>query len=71
MKTSRLFIPALEPLYRAFAPVTEPLIRLVAGGALAIDGFPMLFGDKAAAAKCGESGGFENGLFWSYIVGAV
>ena len=67
----RLFIPALAPLYRAFAPVTEPLIRLVAGGALAIHGFPILFGDKAAAAKFLESVGFENGLFWSYIVGTV
>jgi putative oxidoreductase len=71
MQQSRLFIPALGPLYRAFAPATEPLIRLVAGGSLAIHGFPILFGNKAAAAKFLESVGFADGLFWSYIVGTV
>ena len=67
----RLLIPALDPLYRTFAPMTEPLIRAVAGGSLAIHGFPILFGNKAAAAKFLESVGFEDGLFWSYIVGTV
>jgi len=67
----RLIIPALGSLYRAFAPITEPLIRVVAGGSLAIHGYPILFGDKAAAAKFLESVGFQDGLFWSYVVGAV
>ncbi len=67
----RLLIPALGVLYRTVAPVTEPLIRLVAGGSLAIHGFPILFGNKAAAAKFLESVGFHDGLFWSYIVGTV
>jgi putative oxidoreductase len=71
MQQPRLFIPVLGILYRTFAPVTEPLIRVVAGGSLAIHGFPILFGDKAIAAKFLESVGFHDGLFWSYIVGGV
>jgi putative oxidoreductase len=71
MQQPRLFIPALGVLYRTFAPITEPLIRVVAGGSLAIHGFPILFGDKAIAAKFLESVGFHDGLFWSYIVGGV
>jgi putative oxidoreductase len=71
MQAPRLFIPALGALYRTFAPVTEPLIRVVAGGSLAIHGFPILFGNKVAAAKFLESVGFHDGLFWSYIVGGV
>lgn len=67
----RLMIPALGPLYRAVAPLTEPLIRVVAGGSLAIHGYPILFGNKAAAAKFLESVGFEDGLFWATIVGTV
>jgi putative oxidoreductase len=71
MQAPRLFIPALGALYRTFAPITEPLIRVVAGGSLAIHGFPILFGNKVAAAKFLESVGFHDGLFWSYIVGGV
>jgi putative oxidoreductase len=71
MTEQRLVIPFFGPIYRTFAPITEPLIRAVAGGSLAIHGYPILFGDKAAAAKFLESVGFENGLFWSYIVGSV
>jgi putative oxidoreductase len=71
MPPPRLIIPAMGGLYRALAPVTEPLIRVVAGGSLAIHGYPILFGSTAAAAKFLESTGFENALFWAYIVGAV
>lgn len=71
MAEQRLIFPAFGPLYRTFAPITEPLIRLVAGGSLAIHGYPILFGNTAAAAKFLESTGFQNGLFWAYIVGAV
>ena len=31
---SWLIIPALGPVYRAPAPVTEPLVRVVAGGSV-------------------------------------
>ena len=67
----RLFIPALGPLYRGLAPVTEPLVRAVAGLSLAIHGYPILFGNTAGAARFFESIGFHNGLFWAYVVGAV
>jgi len=71
MEQPRLLVPAFGCVYRTFAPITELLIRMVAGGSLAIHGFPILFGDTAGAAKFLESVGFENALFWAYIVGAV
>jgi putative oxidoreductase len=67
----RLLIPALGVLYRTFAPITEPLIRVVAGGSLAMHGYPILFGNIDAAARFLESTGFQNGLFWAYVVGTV
>lgn len=69
--TPRFIIPALGPLYSALAPITEPLIRIVAGGSLAIHGYPILFGNTAGVATFLQSTGFENGLFWAYVVGAV
>jgi len=71
MATARLVIPALGSIYDPVAPITEPLIRLVAGGSLAMHGFPILFGNTAAAARFLESVGFENALFWAYIVGVI
>jgi putative oxidoreductase len=71
MDQPRLVIPALESIYRTAAPITEPLIRVIAGGSLAIHGFPILFGNTAAAATFLESVGFENALFWAYVVGIV
>jgi putative oxidoreductase len=67
----RLIFPMLGRVYRAVAPITEPLIRVIAGGALAVHGYPILFGNTAAAAKFFTSVGFENGLFWAYVVGFV
>ena len=69
--TPRFIIPALGPLYRALGPVTEPLIRIVAGGSLAIHGYPILFGNTASVGSFLQNTGFENGLFWAYVVGAV
>ncbi len=71
MQQPRLIVPALGVIYRAAAWITEPLIRVVAGGSLTIHGFPILFGNTAAAAKFLESVGFENPLFWAYVVGVV
>lgn len=71
MTEQRLVIPMLGCVYRALSPVTEPAIRVIAGGALAIHGYPILFGNKAAAARFFESIGFENGLFWATVVGTV
>ena len=67
----RLLIPMLGGAYRALAPLTEPLIRLVAGGALAIHGYPILFGNVAGSARLLESVGFSHGVFWVYVVGLV
>lgn len=69
--TPRFIIPALGPIYRAVAPITEPLIRIVAGGSLAIHGYPILFGNTASVGQFLQSTGFENGLFWAYVVGAL
>ena len=68
---SRLVVPALGGIYRSLAPITEPLVRVVAGCSLAAHGFPILFGNIGGAAKFLESTGFENGLFWAYVVGLV
>jgi putative oxidoreductase len=70
-QTQQLVFPSLGILYGTFAPITEPLIRVVAGGSLAIHGYPILFGDTEAAAKFLSSVGFENALFWATIVGVV
>lgn len=67
----QLLIPAFGTLYRRFAPITEPLIRAAAGGSVAVHGYPILFGNKAAAAKFVESVGFQDRLFWTNIVGTV
>ena len=70
-ESPRLLIPALGDIYRTVAPVTEPLIRVVAGGSLAIHGYPILVGNTAAVAKFLASVGFGDGLFWAYLVGLV
>ena len=47
------------------------LIRLVAGGSLAIHGYPILFGDIAGSAKFLASVGLSHGGFWVFLVGLV
>ena len=71
MDAPRLLIPAFGGIYRTLAPITEPLIRVVAGGSLANHGFPILFGNTDAAADFLDSVGFDNALFWAYVVGVV
>lgn len=71
MLEQRLVFPLLGPVYRALRPVTEPLIRFVAGGALILHGYPILFGNTAGAARFFESVGFTHGLFWAYVVGTM
>lgn len=68
---SRLIIPALGRLYAALAPVTEPLIRLMAGGSLAFHGSQILFGNIEGAGRFFESVGFDHGLFWAWVVGLL
>ena len=67
----RLLIPRLGRLYAWFAPYTEPLIRLMAGGSRAWHGQQILFGNIEGAARFFESIGFEHGLFWAWVVGIL
>ena len=67
----RLLIPLLGPVYRALAPITEPLIRLVAGLSLAAHGQLILFGNLEAQAAFFEDAGFEPGRFFAIAVGLV
>jgi putative oxidoreductase len=56
-------------LGRAFAPFTEPLIRIYAGLALVLHGYPKLFGATVANAAFFETAGFRPSLFWTIVVG--
>jgi len=71
LDTQRLVIPALGPIYRALAPFTEPLIRLVSGLSLAAHGYAILFGNHEAFAAFFERAGFRPGLFWAIANGIV
>ena len=67
----RLFIPPLGRIYDTFRPITELLVRLMAGGALAFHGYQILFGNIEGAGRFFESVGFEDGLFWAWVVGIL
>lgn len=71
MNAPRPIIPALSPVYSALAPITEPLIRVYAGLALAVHGFPKLFGATAANAAFLEQAGFHPALFWTILTGST
>jgi putative oxidoreductase len=68
---AKLLIPPLGRLYDLFRPITEPLIRLMAGGALAFHGYQILFGNIEGAGRFFESVGFDDGLFWAWVVGTL
>ena len=67
----RLIIPLFGRLYAIFAPFTELLIRLIAGGSLAFHGYQILFGNIEGAGRFFESVGFEDGLLWAWVVGIL
>src|ERR1700741_619132 len=67
----KLLIPQFGRIYAIFAPITELLIRLIAGGSLAFHGYQILFGNIEGAGRFFESVGFENGLMWAWIVGIL
>jgi len=67
----KLLIPLLGRLYGLFAPITELLIRLIAGGSLAFHGYQIVFGNIEGAGRFFESAGFENGLMWAWVVGLL
>jgi putative oxidoreductase len=68
---TRLLVPAFGGIYRALAPVTEPLIRACSGLCLAVHGYTILFGDHEKFADFFEDVGFEPGLFWALAAGLV
>ena len=65
----KLLIPPFRHIYNVFRPITELLIRLMAGGSLAFHGQQIVFGNIAGAGRFFESVGFENGEFWAWVVG--
>ena len=67
----KLIVPQLRYLYGALWPLTEPLMRLMAGGSLAYHGYQILFGNIEGAARFFESVGFEQGLLWATVVGVL
>ena len=67
----KLLIPPFGRIYAIFAPITELLIRLIAGGSLAFHGYQILFGNIEGAGRFFESVGFEDGLMWAWIVGIL
>ena len=67
----KLLIPWFGRIYAIFAPITELLIRLIAGGSLAFHGYQILFGNIEGAGRFFESVGFEDGLMWAWIVGIL
>jgi putative oxidoreductase len=68
MADTKLLIPPFGRIYAVFAPFTELLIRLIAGGSLAFHGYQIL-GNIEGAARFFESIDFENGLLWAWIIG--
>src|SRR3954469_7696712 len=64
----KLLIPPFGRIYAIFAPFTELLIRLIAGGSLAFHGYQILFGNIEGAGRFFESVGFENGLILCWVV---
>lgn len=71
MADTKLLIPPFGRIYAVFAPFTELLIRLIAGGSLAFHGYQILFGNIEGAARFFESVGFESGLLWAWVVGIL
>ena len=70
-QTPRLLVSGLCRIYALLAPVTEPLVRVIAGLSFVPHGWPKLFGDAEKSAEWFEEIGFEPGLLWNYAVGSV
>jgi len=68
---TKLLIPPFGRIYDTFRPITELLIRLMAGGSLAFHGYQILFGNIEGAGRFFESVGFDNGLLWAWVVGIL
>lgn len=66
---NRLIFPALAPVYDRLAPLAETWLRVIAGIALMVHGWPKLM-DPMGAVGLVESIGFWPGWFWSPALGA-
>jgi putative oxidoreductase len=68
-----LLIPALEPLYRALAPLSYVIARVALGLILLPAGIDKLFygGVARIAANNVVKAGFEPAWFWAWIVGGL
>lgn len=67
MAEQRLLVPALGSVYRALAPFTELLVRVVAGLSLVAHGYPK-FGALGANAEFFDKAGFSPGWLWVIAV---
>ena len=67
ISTARLMFPQLAGIYRAFAPYTEALIRVVAGLSLLPHGYPKLLNLSDTAAHLAK-GGYEPGMLWAILL---
>ncbi|WP_342643712.1 DoxX family protein [Rhodoligotrophos ferricapiens] len=63
----RLYIPALAPLYSALSPFVWFLMRALAGGFLAIHGWPKIL-DPMARVGMVETLGFYPGVIWAPLL---
>lgn len=68
ISSSRLIFPPLAGVYRAFAPFTELLIRLVAGLSLVPHGYPKLLNPSGTAGFLAKAG-YEPGMLWAILIG--
>lgn len=74
---TKAIIPVLAPLYRGLAPLSYPLIRVVAGLFLMPHGAQKLFGWFGGYGLEGTGGffaqnlGLEPGVFWAALVGGT
>jgi putative oxidoreductase len=71
ISSSRLIFPALAPVYRAIAPYTETMIRLVAGLSFVPHGYPKLFVNPTASAAFLEQSGYRPGMLWAILLGCT
>ncbi|MBY6006555.1 DoxX family protein [Salipiger bermudensis] len=62
-----LMLPALRPLYRALAPLTELWLRVISGVALMVHGWPKIQ-NPTGAADMVSGLGFAPGWVWSILL---
>ncbi len=75
--STRLIVPALQPLYDSVSRLSYPMIRFVTGLILMPHGAQKLFGWFGGGGLEGTGGyfaqnlGLEPGIFWATLVGAT